>query len=243
MGARYACRVALKTSPSPDLRRRSALLTTTLLVLVVAGCGGGEVAGQSATQSSPSQTTASVPATTATTPPVTTTQPRHRPRTTTAPPTTTTTTTRTTTQPPAATTTTTTPATTTATTTTATPAGTAIDETANLRLVTKIAPGHYTQSGAVTGTYDGTMTLEAKITNRGVVVNFVASLPGGTVSGSGLALVTITGAALEPLAGTASITRGTGKFAGAHGRGLKVKGRAALDGSRGIVRLVGTVTF
>jgi hypothetical protein len=87
------------------------------------------------------------------------------------------------------------------------------------------------------------MTLHAQIKTKGVVVSFTAQIPGGSVSGKGLAIISIVGAALDPLKGTASISGGTGKYANARGSGLSVTGKAALDGSRAIVHLTGNVTY
>ena len=219
-------------------------LLALLVALAVGGCGGGEVAGQqqaptvAATQTAPATSTAS-PAT-----PPTSTQTHARPdpgSSATQPPATST---STSTQPPATTqppvTTTTTPS------TTATqPADSAMEivEDAQLTLVSKKSSTEYTQQGTVSGTYDGEMVLTAKIRNAGIMVRFTVTTDEGTVSGRGLAIVRITGAELEPIAGTVTITGGTGRFAGAHGKGLKVKGRVALDASRGSVHLTGTVLF
>ena len=123
------------------------------------------------------------------------------------------------------------------------PAGTPIDETARVTLVSSPRPGQYTQHGTVTGTYDGEMSLAAKITDRGVEVHFTANLPGGTVAGTGLAIPQLGDSPLATLHGTAAITGGTGRFAGAHAHGLQVSGKAAMDGSRATVRMVGTVAF
>lgn len=123
------------------------------------------------------------------------------------------------------------------------PAGTAIDETAHVTLVSSPHPGQYTQHGTVTGTFGGVMALEAKITDRGVAVRFTATLDGGTVAGTGLAIPQIGDSPLATLHGTAAITGGTGRFAGAHAHGLQVSGKAAMDGSRATVRMVGTVAF
>ena len=45
------------------------------------------------------------------------------------------------------------------------------------------------------------------------------------------------------LRGTAIVTGGTGRFAGIHGRRLKVTGRAKPDASHARVRLAGTVEY
>jgi hypothetical protein len=123
------------------------------------------------------------------------------------------------------------------------PAATPIDETARVTLVSRSGPGRYSQHGTVTGTYDGVMSLDAKITDRGVEVQFTAALPGGTVAGTGLAVPEIGNSPLAKLHGTAAITGGTGRFAHARGHDLQVSGRAALDGSRATVRMVGSVVL
>jgi hypothetical protein len=217
-------------------------------VLSCAGCGG-QIAGQSASTTPATQAAAPPSSTTATAPSTTTSKRAARRRspssangsTTTGQP-------RATTQPPASTTpvTTTPPSATAKHTTQTTPkpapaTGTPIDETAQLTLVSKPSATEYTQHGTVTGTYGGEMTLTAKITNDGISVRFTVTTPDGTVTGHGLAIVHITGAALEPITGTAAITGGTGRFAGAHGSGMKVRGRVALDASRGVVHLMGTM--
>jgi hypothetical protein len=142
----------------------------------------------------------------------------------------------------AATTTATAPATTTST----TPSGTRtlkIDETAHLKRSRKISLTHYIQTGTATGTFAGTITLDAQLGAKGVVAKFTAQLPGGTVTGTALAQLNIAGQKLDPVAGTAQITGGTGRFAHAHATGLKVSGGAALDGSQSVLRLRGTGTY
>lgn len=249
--------MVLNTSASLDLRRggkqirfhrrTAALLVCVLLVaLTGAGCGGGQIEGQEATAPATQASVATTTTPTTTQPPATTTErPARTTRTPTEPSTTATTTTPTTTQPATTTTTPTTPSTTaTRPTTTPKPAadpGRPIEETAQLTLESKASATEYTQRGTVTGTYDGEMTLTAKITERGITVRFTVTTPEGSVSGRGLAIVRITGAELEPISGTASIDSGTGSFAGIHGTGLKVTGRVALDASRGVVHLTGTV--
>jgi hypothetical protein len=121
------------------------------------------------------------------------------------------------------------------------PAGSPLDETADLTLVNRVSPAHYFQQGTVTGTYDGTMEVEARITSKGVIVNFTATLPGGTISGRGIAVAILDSATWPGLRGTAAVTGGTGRFAGIHGRRLRVIGRARPDASKARVRLVGTV--
>lgn len=212
-----------------------------LVVLAAGGCGGGEVAGQQASTTATTQTAPATATTSPATPPTSTpTQTQAQPQTPADPATSAT-------QPPATATTTTPPTTTTqsgqTTTEPTADSATEIVEDAQLRLVSKQTATEYTQQGTVSGTYDGRMLLKAKITNAGIRVNFTVTTDEGTVSGRGLAIVRITGAELEPISGTVAITGGTGRFAGAHGKGLKVKGRVALDASRGSVHLTGTVFF
>lgn len=122
------------------------------------------------------------------------------------------------------------------------PQTSALDERADLTLVRRVSPSHYFQQGTVTGTYDGTIELEARITSKGVLVRFTATLPGGTISGRGIAVAILDSATWPSLRGTARVTGGTGRFAGLHGRRLKVTGRAKPDASRAHVRLAGTVS-
>jgi hypothetical protein len=127
-----------------------------------------------------------------------------------------------------------------------TPAGTrtlTIDETAHLKRSRKISLTHYIQTGAVTGTFAGTITLDAQLGAKGVVAKFTAQLPGGTVTGTALAQLNIAGRKLDPVSGTAQIVGGTGRFAHARATGLKVTGGAALDGSQSVLRLRGTGTY
>jgi len=112
-----------------------------------------------------------------------------------------------------------------------------------MHLVSRASPREYSQEGTVTGTFDGTMTLEATITNRGVVVEFVAAVEGGTIVGKGIARPVITGSPLAELQGRMAITGGTGRFADIRGRGLTIGGKARLDGTYARVRLAGTVTY
>ncbi len=123
------------------------------------------------------------------------------------------------------------------------PAGSPLDETADLTLVNRVSPAHYFQQGTVTGTYDGTMEVEARITSKGVLVSFTATLPGGTITGRGIAVAILDSATWPALRGTAAVTGGTGRFAGIHGRRLTVSGRAKPDASKARVRLAGTVTY
>jgi hypothetical protein len=123
------------------------------------------------------------------------------------------------------------------------PAGSLLDETAELTLVERISPAHYIQQGTVTGTYDGTMEVEARITSKGVLVRFTATLPGGTISGKGVAIAILDSTTWPGLRGTAAVTGGTGRFADIRGRKLKVTGRARPDASKARVRLAGTVTY
>jgi len=242
--------VPLKTSTSPDptgprkhrcsTGRRAGLALVCAALVPFAGCGGGELSGQSADAPA---TTPAAQAPPATTPGVATTSTTATPsapaRTTTRPARTTPTTVATTpapattpsTQPPA---------------TTAQPApepDRAIEETAELELVEKISAVEYRQRGDVTGTYDGEMTLHAKVGSY-IYVRFTVTVPGGTVTGRARAVIRIEGDGPQyPIQGTAAISEGTGRFAGVRGRGLELSGRAALDGTRGRVRLSGTVSF
>jgi hypothetical protein len=133
-----------------------------------------------------------------------------------------------------------------ATTSTQAPSGTRtlmIDETARLRLAKKISLTHYIQTGTASGTFAGTITLDAQLGAKGVVATFTAQVPGGTVTGNALAQLNIAGQKLDPVSGTAQITGGTGRFAHAHATGLKVSGGAALDGSQSVLRLRGTGSY
>jgi hypothetical protein len=123
------------------------------------------------------------------------------------------------------------------------PAAFGLDERARLTLVRRVSPSHYFQQGTVTGTYAGTMEVEARITSKGVLVRFTATLPGGTISGRGIAVAILDSTTWPSLRGTAKVTGGTGRFAGIHGRRLRVTGRAKPDASRARVRLAGTVTL
>lgn len=123
------------------------------------------------------------------------------------------------------------------------PVGVAIKELAVLSLVNRASPREYTQAGTVTGTYDGTMTLDATITNRGVVVEFVATLEGGTIAGRGITRPVISTSPLAGIEGTVGIVGGSGRFAGVRGRRLMINGRAKLDGSYARVRLAGTIFY
>jgi len=117
-----------------------------------------------------------------------------------------------------------------------------LDERAKLILTRRVSPSHYVQQGTVIGTYDGTMEIEARITARGVLVRFTASVPGGTISGRGVVVAILDSTTWPGLRGRAVVTGGTGRFASIHGRGLKVTGRSKPDASRAHVRLVGTVS-
>ncbi|HZV72520.1 MAG TPA: hypothetical protein VFF79_02285 [Conexibacter sp.] len=123
------------------------------------------------------------------------------------------------------------------------PAGTPLSELAVVTLADKASPAHYFQQGTVTGTFDGTISLEARITSKGVVVDFTATLAGGTIVGRGLAIPIVGSSPYWGLRGTAAIVSGSGRFASVHGRGLQVTGRAKPDGSRARVQLTGTVTY
>lgn len=122
------------------------------------------------------------------------------------------------------------------------PAATRLDERATLVLTRRVTPAHYFQQGTVTGTYAGTIEVEARITSKGVLVRFTATLPGGTISGRGIAVAILDSTTWPGLRGRAIVTGGTGRFAGIHGRRLSVTGRAKPDASRAHVRLAGTVS-
>jgi len=122
------------------------------------------------------------------------------------------------------------------------PAESTLDERAKLVLTRRVSPAHYFQQGTVTGTYAGTMEVEARITSKGVLVRFTATLPGGTISGRGVAVAILDSATWPGLRGRAIVTGGTGRFAGIYGRGLRVTGRARPDASRAHVRLAGMVS-
>ena len=123
------------------------------------------------------------------------------------------------------------------------PAAMPIEELAVLTLVERRGPTHYFQRGTLTGTFDGTIVLEARVVARGVVVYFTATVDGGTITGKGVAIPTIGGSATARLDGTAKVTGGTGRFASIRGRRLVVSGTTRLDASRARVRLTGTVTL
>lgn len=133
--------------------------------------------------------------------------------------------------------------TTTATTPASQPAESQLDERATLVLARRVSPSHYFQQGAVTGTYGGTMEVEARITSKGVLASFIATLPGGTISGHGVAVAVLDSTTWPSLRGRAIVTGGSGRFAGISGRRLNVTGRAKPDASRAHVRLVGTVSY
>lgn len=118
-----------------------------------------------------------------------------------------------------------------------------IAEFADLTLTQRASPAHYLQAGTVTGTYDGTMTADVRITSQGVLVSFTATLPGGTIAGHAIAVAVIDGSATPGLRGTGQITGGTGRFSGVHGSDLRVTGRAKPDGTSAHVRLTGPVTL
>jgi hypothetical protein len=118
-----------------------------------------------------------------------------------------------------------------------------LDERANLVLTRRVTNTHYFQQGTVTGTYEGTMETEARITSKGVLVSFTATLPGGTISGRAVAVAILDSTTWPGLRGRAIITGGTGRFAGIHGRRLRVTGRSKPDASRTRVRLVGTTSL
>ncbi|HET6448941.1 MAG TPA: hypothetical protein VFG31_07500 [Conexibacter sp.] len=110
-------------------------------------------------------------------------------------------------------------------------------------LTRRVSPVHYFQQGTVTGTYDGTMAVEARIASRGVLVRFTATLPGGTISGRAVAVAILDSTTWPSLRGSAIVTGGTGRFAGIHGRRLTVSGRARPDASHAHVRLTGLVAY
>jgi hypothetical protein len=87
------------------------------------------------------------------------------------------------------------------------------------------------------------MEVEARITSKGVLVRFTATLPGGTISGRGVAVAILDSTTWPALRGTAAVTGGTGRFADIQGRRLRVIGRARPDASKARVRLLGTVTY
>jgi len=227
----------------------------TALAALLCSCGGGSTAGPVPAASDPARLPATTATTAATPPPATaTTAPRREAAA--APAGGTPGGTRTATEahppatapaatdaPPAATSTTASPEPAASEPTPSEPAARTIDERADLLLTRRVSPSHYFQQGTVTGTYDGTMEIEARITSRGVLVRFVATLPGGTISGRGVAVAILDSTTWPALRGTAIVTGGSGRFAGIHGRRLRVTGRAKPDASHARVRLAGTVSL
>ena len=116
-----------------------------------------------------------------------------------------------------------------------------LSETANLQLVSKKGVA-FIQEGTVTGTYAGTMRLDAKLGGKGVEGTFTVQLKGGTLSGSAAAGLALAGARAN-FKGTASITSGTGEFKNVQPAQLAFSGSVKSDASSSTVNLSGTLSW
>jgi hypothetical protein len=98
----------------------------------------------------------------------------------------------------------------------------AFSETARLHKVSKNGAS-FVERGSATGTYEGSLTLFLTTTPKGVKWRMKGKNRSGSLIGSGAATITSHGK-VGSVNGRARFTGGTGKFAGAHGDGLKVTG-------------------
>lgn len=98
----------------------------------------------------------------------------------------------------------------------------AFSESANLHKISKNGAS-FVERGAATGTYAGSLTLYLTTTPNGVRFTMKGVNAHGSLVGRGAASITSHGK-IGVVDGSASFTGGSGKFAGAHGDGLKVTG-------------------
>jgi hypothetical protein len=98
-----------------------------------------------------------------------------------------------------------------------------VQGTATLRVVHEAGNIHEAEGRAV-GTLGGTLRLRIDIESASrMTASFVDHLHGGTISGSGSARYTISGASLKFI-GTTNVSHGTGPYAGASGSGIRLEG-------------------
>jgi hypothetical protein len=98
-----------------------------------------------------------------------------------------------------------------------------VQGTATLRVVHESGNIHEAEGRAV-GTLGGTLRLRIDIESASrMTASFVDHLHGGTISGSGSARYTISGANLK-FTGTTNVSHGTGPYAGASGSGIRLEG-------------------
>ncbi len=100
--------------------------------------------------------------------------------------------------------------------------GGSIDESAHLRL-TSAHGAAFTEQGFATGTLRCTLTLYMRTTSHGATFQLNASPTGGNITGSGFARIESEGKDAH-VSGTASFTRGSGRYSRVHAAGLHVTG-------------------
>ena len=96
-------------------------------------------------------------------------------------------------------------------------------ESAQLHKVSKNGAS-FVERGPATGTYSGALILFLTTTPNGVTFRLKGVNSTGSLVGAGAATITAHGK-IGTVDGKASITGGSGPFAGAHGTGLSVTGK------------------
>jgi hypothetical protein len=116
-----------------------------------------------------------------------------------------------------------------------------VDETAHLKLVSKRGVA-FVQEGAVAGTLNGTMRLDAKLGGEGVRGAFTVALSDGTLTGTAEAALTLEDSVAN-LNGTATLTGGTGAYARLQPAKIDFSGSVKADASASTVKLRGTLVW
>ena len=114
-------------------------------------------------------------------------------------------------------------------------------ETGHLHQISKNGSS-FTEQGPASGTFSGTLTLYLTATSRGVTFQMSAKPPGGTLSGHGSANIESEGRTAK-VSGTAVFTRGSGRYAHAHGTRLKVTGTYNRETYSLVVTLSGHLSY
>lgn len=118
-----------------------------------------------------------------------------------------------------------------------------LDATANLTLDSRRGTT-FKHSGPIRGSPFGSGTIAIRIAfRRGIgYTSFSASLPRGTVRGSGAITLKVRGLT-SYYNGSVTITSSTGRYRGARSGVIRVTGSGPISAARSTIRLTGTVRY